>query len=281
MLSDDHETLKLCDLDSSKEIPSMETLPDQMSNRTGTLVFMSPEMLRVGKRGHIVGRRTDIWSLGCVILHIIGQGRFNLVEAMSRNTVSSTGTDYEIQACIYRGGRPVIPVTVSRLLQSFLEECLEGYYVLRSTAETLLSHPFLSHSAATVAPRQSLHTQALDEMSTLSEETLKFKRNDVFQFKNSRKIHWSHKLFGFHPKRDLLMTIGSEQRLQGEEYVGTIWHPTGHWITEPAVGEFQGKCLEIGARIEDPIKGEIISFAWSEDGRQVCIGMWLTLNTIL
>jgi serine/threonine protein kinase len=42
--------------------------------RVGTLFHMSPEMLECFESGEPIGRMTDIWSIGCVALEILGEG---------------------------------------------------------------------------------------------------------------------------------------------------------------------------------------------------------------
>ncbi|GAV06949.1 hypothetical protein RvY_16856-2 [Ramazzottius varieornatus] len=69
--------LKLCDIDQSAWIHGDQTRSGDMSQQFGTHSYMSPEMWNFDKNNKslVPGRKSDIWSFGCVLIFLLSGGR--------------------------------------------------------------------------------------------------------------------------------------------------------------------------------------------------------------
>ena len=95
---------------------------------------MAPEVIRQQKN---VGRRSDIWSLGCTVLEML-TGKPPYAEITNAT------------ACIFKIASstelPPIPHFVSPECEDFLKRCFVRDPLKRATARELLQHPFLSRT---------------------------------------------------------------------------------------------------------------------------------------
>ncbi|XP_055349139.1 heat shock 70 kDa protein 1A-like [Paramacrobiotus metropolitanus] len=91
------EIVKICDLDSCVQMRQNATVSQDITHGIGTVRYMSPEMLRkhLGLRddGEVIGRKTDIWSLGCIITELL-----NCSAALQDRLISSTEEVMDIPA---------------------------------------------------------------------------------------------------------------------------------------------------------------------------------------
>ncbi|XP_055353516.1 uncharacterized protein LOC129599328 [Paramacrobiotus metropolitanus] len=134
--------LKLTDLGDVKRIVSEVTQANEVPNEKGTHQFMSPEMV-MNHRGN-VGRCTDIWSLGCVVIQMVTgraprffRGKTELLENQC------------IMFFIASGEPPALPSGLPDLMQRFIERCLISKVEDRPYAATLAMDPFLKSSDTT------------------------------------------------------------------------------------------------------------------------------------
>ncbi|XP_055354378.1 uncharacterized protein LOC129600020 isoform X2 [Paramacrobiotus metropolitanus] len=123
---DEDITLQICDLDDFVLMDLGST------NARGTPIYMSPEMIArvVGSTDVMPGERTDIWSLGCVMLDIglcaAGEGKRELWNRHlnHRHEISEqTSTVLYALWINEQGYVPFIPDTVSRNFASYIESC--------------------------------------------------------------------------------------------------------------------------------------------------------------
>ena len=145
VLTEDKKTAKLCDMDKSREMKSPRTTPSAVSYKFGTVSHMSPEMLKFDEDPRTrspVGRTTDIWSLGCVVLEMLGKGDFFVADnnGQSLSMINNTNST----SLIRNGHSPEIPITTSDDLKSFLMECFNRDPLQRTRAAELLGHRILA-----------------------------------------------------------------------------------------------------------------------------------------
>ncbi|OQV16663.1 Mitogen-activated protein kinase kinase kinase 4 [Hypsibius exemplaris] len=107
---------------------------NEIREQTGTPRYMSPEMIRGGE-GSKIGRATDIWSLGCVV-----------VEMVTGKTpkFDREDNDYAIMFHVGGGGRPKIPDNLNTDCRDFLDHCFEKEADARWKADKLLNHAFVT-----------------------------------------------------------------------------------------------------------------------------------------
>ena len=92
---------------------------------------MAPEVIRQQKN---VGRRSDIWSLGCTIIEMLtGKPPYSDIKNAT--------------ACIFKIASsneiPPLPKFASPECTDFLKRCFVRDPLKRATAKELLAHPFL------------------------------------------------------------------------------------------------------------------------------------------
>lgn len=145
VLTRDRRTAKLCDLDSSREMRSSITCQSDVSAMLGTIFFMSPEMMMQSSN---IGRATDVWSLGCVVLEMFGRGDFNVCAPTEPFiTRSAKACSYsDLNHIIRNGGRPDIPAGTSTCLRDFVAACLRRTAEERPNTAVLLNDDFIVKS---------------------------------------------------------------------------------------------------------------------------------------
>ena len=129
--------LKLGDFGSSVKLRSTTIAqPSELCAMVGTIHYMAPEIItRSGSAGGY-GRKSDIWSLGCVVYEMI-VGKRPWAEAES---------EHQIMYLVGMGNVPQLSQafkeTVSGEALDFLTKCLVTDPVKRPLASELVDHPF-------------------------------------------------------------------------------------------------------------------------------------------
>ncbi|KAH7817769.1 putative Serine/threonine protein kinase STE11 A (STE11A) [Monocercomonoides exilis] len=123
--------VKLADFGCSKTIETVMSFGQGCATLCGTPHYMAPEVIRQQRN---VGRRSDIWSLGCTVIEMLtGKPPY----ADIKNAT----------ACIFKiassSETPPIPKFASPELTDFLKRCFVRDPVKRATSRELLQHAFL------------------------------------------------------------------------------------------------------------------------------------------
>lgn len=72
LISSDRSCLQIGDFDDCVKLNENITGSKDVTRRRGTIQYMAPEMILHGiPNNHLVGRKVDVWSLGCVIMNMI------------------------------------------------------------------------------------------------------------------------------------------------------------------------------------------------------------------
>ncbi|XP_055340274.1 uncharacterized protein LOC129589509 [Paramacrobiotus metropolitanus] len=130
--------MKIANLDTTQRFQSNMALAKEMSKSGYEGAFTSPEGLVSGNVNH----KSDIWSLGCVLLEMIsGSPRF-VKEVDGKQVESQT----HLMAMYYigTGGLPKIPKQLSHELRAFVVYFLKRDPVLRPMAAELSYTNFLT-----------------------------------------------------------------------------------------------------------------------------------------
>ncbi|XP_057968165.1 mitogen-activated protein kinase kinase kinase 20-like [Malania oleifera] len=99
----------------------------------GTPLYMSPEAVVRGTQGP----PSDVWALGCVVLEMLtGRPPWDGAAFLDREgLLSRIRTPNQL---------PKVPSTLSKEASDFLKKCFVRKAPFRSTAEKLLTHPFVA-----------------------------------------------------------------------------------------------------------------------------------------
>ncbi|KAL2457886.1 mitogen-activated protein kinase kinase kinase 19 [Abeliophyllum distichum] len=123
------EIAKLADFGSAKNIK------DDQDNKEfrGTVLYAAPESIIHQE----YQPESDIWALGCTVLHMItGKSPWKVEKrAKAEDVLYKIGCSHEL---------PDIPSKASKEAKDFLKKCLIKNPKERWTADMLLSHPFLA-----------------------------------------------------------------------------------------------------------------------------------------
>ncbi|XP_055333747.1 uncharacterized protein LOC129585182 [Paramacrobiotus metropolitanus] len=139
--------LKIGDLGDIKQLVQSLTARREVSHDKGTFAFMSPEMI-LGEQNDdscIVGRRTDIWSLGCVVIQMItGHAPRFYKPVVKGNGYVAIKEQLAIMYFVGKGGSPAIPSDLPEPIMDFLHKCFLRKSTDRPYAPDLKKHPFLT-----------------------------------------------------------------------------------------------------------------------------------------
>ncbi|CAL9698046.1 unnamed protein product [Knipowitschia caucasica] len=131
ILGDSSGNVKLGDFGASKRIQTICMSGTGIKSVTGTPYWMSPEVIN----GEGYGRKADVWSVACTVVEMLTQ--------------KPPWAEYEAMAAIFKIAtqptKPQLPEGVSDYCRDFLRQVFVEEK-LRSTADALLSHPFVQGS---------------------------------------------------------------------------------------------------------------------------------------
>ncbi|XP_055356801.1 uncharacterized protein LOC129601898 [Paramacrobiotus metropolitanus] len=146
------KTLKIIGLTMIKHFDGTQTPPSTLRNAAGTVPFVSPEMaaLSAGLQSQpsYVGRKTDIWSFGCVVIQMMQKGQPPVFARTDKDVIKPNAMSDSFQS-VHRyfghGYRPQQPKTfagssvdISSEFLSLLNGCLAVDVSERSSASELL-----------------------------------------------------------------------------------------------------------------------------------------------
>ncbi|XP_055333704.1 uncharacterized protein LOC129585149 [Paramacrobiotus metropolitanus] len=138
--------VKITDLGDIKRLMAEATRTGELSHAKGTFAFMSPEMINdrqietepAGEKAKL-GRRTDIWSLGCVVIEMLN----GTLPQFYRQGVLIT-VDLAVMHYVAKGGSPTIPAELPGKLSDFIVRCLKHHPNERPFGDVLKQHEFLT-----------------------------------------------------------------------------------------------------------------------------------------
>ncbi|XP_055333703.1 uncharacterized protein LOC129585148 [Paramacrobiotus metropolitanus] len=146
--------LKIADLGDIKRLMKEATQTKEVSHEKGTWAFMSPEMIKGEQTENEqcadrikLGRRTDIWSLGCVIIEMLNGA---LPQFHNKNGILVAG-DMAVMYFIGSGGSPTVPAKLPQKVHDFITKCLKRNPNERPFAAALKQHEFLTSAPEDVA----------------------------------------------------------------------------------------------------------------------------------
>ncbi|OQV12580.1 putative Mitogen-activated protein kinase kinase kinase YODA [Hypsibius exemplaris] len=168
--------LKICDFDDPIILSNAITRIGDVNKFKGSMPYVSPEMAIFlfdgDSKAHkeCVGRKTDIWSLGCVILDLAAKTYPRDVEVVLKELEGKDeifivqGDKYhELERLLKRGGVQKVPDWIAPNLKDLVDQCLTLNQQARPSAENLLRAPYFD---------RKIEINALPELDLFSEEDL-------------------------------------------------------------------------------------------------------------
>ncbi|XP_055352001.1 uncharacterized protein LOC129598224 [Paramacrobiotus metropolitanus] len=147
--------LKIGDLQDMKRMVERTTHIAGAASGQGTCAFMSPEIAHPD--GMRIGRRTDIWSLGCVVIQMVTGEAPRLYRGTTLlNTAQS------MMYFLGTGGMPALPAGLPPLLRQFIERCLQRDVADRPHATDLENDAFLADYNNANLPNRATFYQAYE-----------------------------------------------------------------------------------------------------------------------
>ncbi|XP_055345061.1 uncharacterized protein LOC129592930 [Paramacrobiotus metropolitanus] len=233
-----HKTLLLADLDDLVQIQQSITVSSDISNLRGSIRYMSPEMLRkfAGELSEAPGRRTDVWSLGCVI-HDLVDCCFNVEEKLLFNpitaecfTLKKNTPDSQFVMKIIEGFVPYIDECIPKLFADLIRRChvLDSRFRLTATecknslleiSENLTLRQDCSegHLPACSCGRASMFVKAADIEKDYVLCVHRFYASDVRERDYESVAHLEMQLFK--PRLNALSELPMATHSHGFEYV--------------------------------------------------------------
>ena len=131
--------MKIGDHDDPGHMSKTETTAEDAKYLRGTLFYMSPELIGKPSKG-IVGRKTDIWSLGYVLLRMSLKGdEMQFSQPGSEIEDESTFVTYfDFNRFMLCDGQPVVPCSLNDDLSGIIRDCLQHSQDERPTANQLV-----------------------------------------------------------------------------------------------------------------------------------------------
>jgi serine/threonine protein kinase len=132
--------IKLADFGCSAQLQRLAEVDDEpvtggvIANLAGTPLWMSPEAMR----GEQLGTSTDMWSVGCVGIELLGRPPWN----MNKGENVFTAMFRFQKAQHFPDGFPKDSEGCPNSYRDFLSCCLQRAEADRPTAQQLLLHPF-------------------------------------------------------------------------------------------------------------------------------------------
>ena len=141
----DKSVVKLTDFGDSRKL---EALPQDLhasgesgavlNEFKGSILWMAPECFT----GSPVGRRSDIWSLGCTLIEL----------ASARHPWHGIRDLYHLIQKLEMQELPDIPESLSPTAKDFIRKCLNYEKDQRPTAVELMQHPFINDGSTQQTP---------------------------------------------------------------------------------------------------------------------------------
>eukprot|EP00049_Salpingoeca_infusionum_P009078 m.150559 g.150559 ORF g.150559 m.150559 type:complete len:788 (+) comp14233_c0_seq1:133-2496(+) len=138
ILLDENGIAKVSDFGAARQLQGLKTLTGEFKTTSGTPAWMSPEVIR----GVDVSRKSDCWSLGCIVIEM-ATGQPPWAELGSQNPF----------ALMYRIAStecsPVVPQqpALTDAGQRFCQDCFQRDVVERLSSSELLCHDFLKFTS--------------------------------------------------------------------------------------------------------------------------------------
>ncbi|KAL3687997.1 hypothetical protein R1sor_014306 [Riccia sorocarpa] len=153
--------VKLADFGAAKRMSGGD---DSITMMKGTPLWMAPEVVSLAEQGPA----SDIWSLGCTVLEM-ATGKAPWI-----HIANGAANPFVALYHIHRSEEvPELPACLSDQAHDFLRKCFQRDPRVRSTAEELLKHPFITESFP-AAPAQQQQEQQMQEPPTSPTSTLDF-----------------------------------------------------------------------------------------------------------
>jgi serine/threonine protein kinase len=112
LLTNDHVTVKLCDLGNSRLLEHEQSLLSLKSAINGTLAWMAPEC-----QESKTGKKSDIWSLGCLVVEMLtGENPWG-------KKLEGVNPVMELQRLLQDKQHPEAPPDTSKECREFLNKC--------------------------------------------------------------------------------------------------------------------------------------------------------------
>ena len=144
LLLTDEGVVKLSDFGSFYRMETSQTVDDMVSTLKGSIMYMAPEAAQQSSPS----RKSDIWSLGCVVLEM-STGKKPWSELQFDNLYAA------LMVIATSGKSPIVPNSLSDDLKDFLAKCFIIDSKERPTAKDLLQHPFLKKYHTERSPSQT------------------------------------------------------------------------------------------------------------------------------
>ncbi|XP_055356148.1 cyclin-dependent kinase 4-like [Paramacrobiotus metropolitanus] len=138
------EKLVIGDLDDLVQMKESATCSADISQLRGTLRYMSPEMLRKfsQQEAERPGRKTDIWSLGCIILEMAeSYARVPKKQLVKDGNIVDAGSalaNYQYASLIIDGYIPSVSDDIEHNLARLIRQCVDASSANRLSAGELL-----------------------------------------------------------------------------------------------------------------------------------------------
>lgn len=142
--------LKIGDIDDPVHLMRSVTGSADVKKFYGTYSYASPEMFTflISKTAPKTGRKTDIWSLGCVLLDMANSGKPRKMKTKGLwgkfLVLNDDVSDEKIIKFMESGGRPFINSEISTSLQDLLNICFQEKPDDRQSCAMLLKHSYLT-----------------------------------------------------------------------------------------------------------------------------------------
>ncbi|KAG6556059.1 hypothetical protein Mapa_002000 [Marchantia paleacea] len=128
--------VKLADFGAAKRMGDGSVVDSQLTMK-GTPLWMAPEVVALAEQGPA----SDIWSLGCTVLEM-ATGKAPWI-----HIANGAANPFVALYHIHRSEQvPELPSCLSEQAHDFLRKCFQRDPRVRSTAEELLKHPFITES---------------------------------------------------------------------------------------------------------------------------------------
>lgn len=141
LLSSDKMLLKIGDFDDSVKLKQSHTMTDDVSAVKGTFLYMSPEMVlnESSRRRSTVGRKTDLWSLGCILLRMLTGKNPRYVAADGKSQKFTSVSELIVYFDSDSAEPPEIPKFRVKRLERIISRCLRIEAEDRLDAKSLLA----------------------------------------------------------------------------------------------------------------------------------------------